>query len=866
MSSASTNSTNTANYTLLTDIKCFAETLPDFGKYLSSKILAGEILKDSDYQIAYDYFKEEFGLKPKTNHDSITLDCPTEPIDAYKKQLHLAKLDSVEGVNALVANQVLELNPNLTIIYGVNGSGKSGYTRLFKKAFFSRDKEEINPNIYQEEAIKPIKANFHFSSEATSYCIPFPQNKSTIEFLQFAVFDKKCALNHLDGKNEYEFKPAGLQFFSELIESYKKIEKKLVDEIDLNNQPKDFASFFDGESIIKLLVRNISASTSSESLKQFLPYTELERTRKIFLETKKAKLITHHTEKEINKLDELKVQFTKLQNNIITINKFFTRESITKIGAAIEDYKLKESISKNAGIQSFKSIVKYNIDNTHWVEFIEAAERFATAQGTRYPKEIDTCLFCQQPLSTEANQLINKYWNYLDGEAEKSLKSSTEYIDKIKTAYQLNLDIFSEETFCYQWLTTHNVEKFNVLVDEFMQIKALRNSIINDLTTLDINQREQFQINTASLQAVLQEFDDKKEELNKTDYKKELAEIELEIVLLSHREKLQSLFSQIENYIGKLRWSKSGLNTRNKLITNRITLKEKELSKKYFHEDYLSTFQNECERLNGNFGISISHTGSFGSSFRQLNILSHNPSKILSEGEQKVISIADFLSEVKHSQINKGIVFDDPVTSLDDERKINIANRLVEESTERQVIIFTHDLVFVSNIIALCNDLQVKFDCHWIEKQNDKPGFIWLKNTPSYEKEYKTSKKANEYYLEAKKANPEIREEKLKNGFAALRTSYEALVIFDFFNGVVQRFVERVSIDSLDKVCLDDDIKNEIVDNFAQCCRYMEGHSHSDKYIYKKPMIENLLAEIERFDSLKKKIKDSKNNKIPKPA
>jgi hypothetical protein len=40
----------------------------------------------------------------------------------------------------------------------------------------------------------------------------------------------------------------------------------------------------------------------------------------------------------------------------------------------------------------------------------------------------------------------------------------------------------------------------------------------------------------------------------------------------------------------------------------------------------------------------------------------------------------------------------------------------------------------------------------------------------------------------------------------------------------------------------------------------MEGHSHSDKYAYKKPNIEDLQDEIQRFNDVKKKLKDLKKN------
>ena len=108
---------------------------------------------------------------------------------------------------------------------------------------------------------------------------------------------------------------------------------------------------------------------------------------------------------------------------------------------------------------------------------------------------------------------------------------------------------------------------------------------------------------------------------------------------------------------------------------------------------------------------------------------------------------------------------------------------------------------------------------------------------------------------------PESRENKIKQGFAALRTSYEAQVVFGLFNGVVQRFNERVSVDSLRNVSFTDEIRNEFLECFSQCCRYMEGHLHSDKYANQKPTLENLNAEIKRFDSIAKSIKSVKRNK-----
>ena len=215
------------------------------------------------------------------------------------------------------------------------------------------------------------------------------------------------------------------------------------------------------------------------------------------------------------------------------------------------------------------------------------------------------------------------------------------------------------------------------------------------------------------------------------------------------------------------------------------------------------------------------------------------------------------------SEVNRGIIFDDPVTSLDEKRKSEIAERLAKAASKKQVIIFTHDLVFVSNLLVRCEDLKIDHLCHWVENRDDKPGHIWLNNSPSYEKKYRNADPAKNHYNICKKDNcePAQRESEIRQGFAALRTCYEVLVINDLFNNVVQRYNERVSIDALAKVSFDDTLVNKLLESYDQCCRFMEGHSHSDEYGgYQKPEPKNLNEEIQRYEAIRKKIKDTKKN------
>ena len=69
-------------------------------------------------------------------------------------------------------------------------------------------------------------------------------------------------------------------------------------------------------------------------------------------------------------------------------------------------------------------------------------------------------------------------------------------------------------------------------------------------------------------------------------------------------------------------------------------------------------------------------------------------SEILSEGEQRALALAGFLTEVALTEGSGPIIVDDPVSSLDRDRSVRVAERLAEEACQRQVIVFTHDIIF----------------------------------------------------------------------------------------------------------------------------------------------------------------------------
>ena len=97
---------------------------------------------------------------------------------------------------------------------------------------------------------------------------------------------------------------------------------------------------------------------------------------------------------------------------------------------------------------------------------------------------------------------------------------------------------------------------------------------------------------------------------------------------------------------------------------------------------------------------------------------------IFSEGEHRCVALAAFLAELVTSKRYSGIVFDDPMSSLDHIHRKAVAARLVEEAEHRQVVVFTHDLTFLYELRREADAKGRPTQYQTVRRKLDRPGYI----------------------------------------------------------------------------------------------------------------------------------------------
>ncbi len=696
------------------DIENWAQELPSWQKEAIERLFTKQTLSDDDRNDLVNILKVEHGIQTdreisisKIGLAQGTKPYPSPSVTGSNPIVELKAMKNLRHVNALAENQELPFSSKLTVIYGDNGSGKSGYSRVLKRACRARDQTEIiHPNAkLPADKIGVAEAVFELNSDGTTKDIHWVNNNSAPDELSsLAVFDGECARAYLDSEGDFEYTPYGLDILKELAHTCKQLDKLIKTELNQNAVDKTVLEnvFGDATTQVGTLVNNLSARTKLSEVERLTTVNDKEVVRRDELERSL-------------KADDPKEKAKQLQRCSARINKIAktTTEQLTRVDKDTET-NLRELLAAMLTAQATAELAKQTFKEGEpllpgtggeaWKKLFEAARTFSTeALPEKTFPDFDPdvqCLLCQQPLNGGTDRLL-RFERFIQGESEKKARASKKaYEDRYKYFADQNLalglddELFAEIEGMDKALATDIRELEKILIKRHESIKAACvSNEWDEVTTISTSP-------VVRLQTLADKLTQQRNTLDKASDEKARVAIQTEFNELDARLKFSKLKPTVIAAIEKLVLQDKLNNCLGDVKTNSISLKSKELTEKVVSKDLADALNNEFIKLGvGKLQVTLQSRSEKGKALYKLKLKlpqAKSLSDILSEGEQRAIAIGSFLAEVGIGGGKGGIIFDDPVSSLDHERRERVANRLVQEATNRQVIIFTHDLYFLS--------------------------------------------------------------------------------------------------------------------------------------------------------------------------
>lgn len=832
------------------------------------RILAKGTLTDQDRNEIYDRAQADLGFATaSTPLPDVTLtdaDLPSAPQQATR--VVLVALKNLENVNALKQNQRLSIGKQLTVVYGENGSGKSGYVRVLKRSARCAEQaiETILPDVFQSTSPSaPAKAILEVDKGNGPLEIPWQDGQpAPDELKRFAVFDSKCARHFLNDSNQLSFAPAvfdALRLLGEITDAIKQKFLSLVRQ-SAPPTPPSYQFMVDATSVGKALAA-ISASTDPKAISDLAQWNEHDATSLATKETELAKLKIQSPQTIRQQLNREKRDATTLQHSVEAVVHDLNDASVAVLKQQAAEVQTQEQAYQAAVKLAFTDSKIEGVGTDAWKSLIEAAAFFSTTEAYKeHPFPATTadavCVLCQQPLAPDAAARLKGFWSFLQDDAAKKRDAAKEklatsltrlkYVPKELPPEVAALREEYEKEHPELWVQT--VAFFSSIPARVAAIeRALVGESWDAIPALNPQAGILSQQLVSALEAELGKVHDD------ANAQAEIIKLTDEIAELKARKRLSENLTLVTNHIAALNIVARAQKAADSIATNSISLKAKELHTTFITDAFKLNVREHMKRIGlRQPKVAIDERSERGKVLHSITVdgakLAVAPESIFSEGERTGISLAFFLADLGSVEDTCGVIFDDPVTSLDHRIREGAVNALVAEAKQRQVIVFTHDLGFYCELVSAATITQVEVISNHVESFSSTVG--QLSGTEPREA-LKVTQRYAELERLIKAAEQAGNADDFRNAadrfYSLLRAAWERSVEELLFNQVVSRYQKEVMTQKLAGVAIDKDSIAAVFQGMTRGSARTDAHDHAPGTALPTPTVDELKSHLQEL-------------------
>lgn len=761
-------------------------------------------------------------------------------IDA-EQILTLVQVAQVQNVNALCSGQSIDFNPRLTVVFGENAAGKSGYVRILKGAAAVRTAESVLCNVTKAEAQPSAKISFLLGEDAGH--IDWMGEKGVAPLTRLDVFDSKGIVMHVDQDLPYIYTPSDISLFPCVVEAVEKIKAKLEKAKQEATGTHFFANSFNRQGTLFAKIDTLGASTDIGELTKLATLSEEEESGLAALEERVSVLRSGLSDAAVQVAKNDRDWLIDCEKLLAAVKAF----NIDNYNDALHKLSLAEQALESRTKQALVEEAIPGIFTQSWQQFIHSADTYITEHmANEYPVEGDNCAYCRQELSESTLKLLTKYKDFCNNELSRSVALAKGDLQKSTLSFN-GIDELKLSTECAKRKNQKDADSW------FSEVETLcRNAA---LVKVSIANSQKIEVGLFSNAGVLHESAGKRlasitqlisDLMAQGTTRQKAFDEELgKLQNLKDRFALRGVLPGVTAYVEKAKWADKAntLLSKFRALNTALTNLSKTASEQLLNQDFEKLFVLECQRLNAPI-VTLDFAGRKGQAARKKYVAEgHKLSETLSEGEQKVIALADFIAESLMRRKSSPIVFDDPVNSLDYRRLKNVVDRIVALSRTRQVIIFTHNIWFATEILSRFDAEKDGCSYYDIYAENEIKGIVSGGTSPRTDTFNSLSKKLNTLIQSASsEAEKEIRDIFIEKGYDVMRSICEIIVENELLQSVTKRHRANVMFTALPKIKVDrlPTAVDIITPIFDKCCGIISSHSQPLESLNIRPSLTEL--------------------------
>lgn len=691
--------------TIEEDIVAWALTRPAWEQEVLTALAGGEVFDTERITALADRLLDPAGSGASNEAKILTLK------GATPKRVRLMCVCNLQGVNALAEDQTLSFAPDgLTVIFGGNGSGKSGYARLIKALVSARHTARVLPDVFRENPADP-SAELVYEVDRREVSQKYPSPEAVPDLLQVRFFDEHCGNEYLTKTSVIDYRPSALALLDRLIEVCDRTRSELDSRIAVNGS-KRLALGLPPETTAGAFVAHLTHETTDQAIDEATTLAPGVTEDFAAALQELARLQASDATKERVRLRSASTEVARIRERLIELTTAVGDAKLTELKTLRDSAMSKRAAATIAASATFDSEPLAGVGTGTWRVLWLAARDYSIAEAYHehnYPEvgEGARCVLCQQILDDQAKDRFSRFNQYMTDTTEHDAVAA-------ERAYAVALSDVSDLVVADQQITTRRATLqthdpgLSGAVGAFLAtLETRRGEIVAHLTGNGPVPARLAAVKLPEELHTLSESQESKADATDVDaFQRELTaaskragELQASVTLSSSVAAVKAeVVRQRTGHDLALAWKKTdtghitGLTTR---LTRRYTTK---LLQEYFKQETKSLYLDKVtlQDRGGSKGQVKQRPKLLDVKYQGAEVRS-----VLSEGEQNALGLAGFFTEAEFDKSRSAIIFDDPVTSLDHVRRGHVAKRLAEFATNRQVIVFTHDIAFIGDLLKI---------------------------------------------------------------------------------------------------------------------------------------------------------------------
>lgn len=704
------------------DVLSWAQTRPWWQQKALARIIAGDAFGEHDYEEIARSLMEE----PESPPDGGWFSNLTPPQVTQAEPVQLVAVKNLANVNRLAPGQELTFEENgLTVVYGHNGSGKSGYARVISSMVGARHQKKILPDVFANDSGEPSgEVVFSVGGDERSALLG---QSSDPDLKRIAFYDEYCGNSYLTTEAEISYRPSAVKLLEELADVCTGVSQVIEAWKQEIKQPGPLPEV-DPHGSAEVFLRDLSASTTDDAVEAAIqcPPDAAEQLEKQKKTVSLLRVSDPAQEKE--QLVATSEVLATIADYLETFDKHVGVQAEKQLATLIANVNSTQEAASIASRRTFANEPLNEVGSSVWKALWSAAESYSKVAypDHEFPYTSDgaVCVLCQQQLGDDAVGRLERFQQFVAdttaAKAQHAQSKRDDYLEELERWKDRPAEI------------SKAITKLELKDDPRVE---MINSILDDLRarTCDlIAGKETRPVDVTTTVTVLRNdavtHRDQADSMNSEGFKVQLAQAEAQERQLRDQIAMRDGRQLIEDERTRLQTISKFDKKLSETSIRSITVKVGELTRAYVTEEADEFFTCEAQNLGLErvmFSATRARQGSqlHRAQFRDARA-GTKLTDVLSEGEQTSLGFVGFLTEAHFDASRSALIFDDPVSSLDHMKRESVARRIVELAKDRQVVVFTHDVAFTMFLRKAAEESTVPYATRGIEKlRKAEPGY-----------------------------------------------------------------------------------------------------------------------------------------------